>query len=280
MKIYELALTTGLRSPFAPPDELHPDSGKPEESKTETPKPDATKADASKADTNKSDESRSDKFAPKKIAPPAVNIDFTDLPSRLSEVPVPPGNYSELQATDKRLCWLERGEEPEPKQALQCLDIANKGDAPETVIADVRSYEVSLDRKKMLVRKGDDFFIFDSDVKAASLSDPKALPKAKIDISRWSFVTNPRSEFRELFFDAWRLERDYFYDRNTHGLDWKGIRDRYLPLVDRVSDRNELNGHRANGRRTLHLAHLRSRRRRSSARRPDRSRFARRGSAS
>jgi tricorn protease len=242
MKIYELALTTGLRSPFAPPDELHPDSGKPEESKTETPKPDAAKTDASKADTNKPDESKSDKSAaPKKLAPPAVNIDFTDLPSRLSEVPVPPGNYSELQATDKRLCWLERGEEPEPKQALQCLDIANKGDAPETVIADVRSYEVSLDRKKMLVRKGDDFFIFDSDVKAASLSDPKALPKVKIDISRWSFVTNPRAEFRELFFDAWRLERDYFYDRNTHGLDWKGIRDRYLPLVDRVSDRNELN---------------------------------------
>jgi hypothetical protein len=54
-------------------------------------------------------------------------------------------------------------------------------------------------------------------------------------------LTNPRSEFREFFFDAWRLERDYFYDRNTHGLDWKGIRDRYLPLVDRVSDRNELN---------------------------------------
>ena len=44
-----------------------------------------------------------------------------------------------------------------------------------------------------------------------------------------------------MFLDAWRLERDYFYDRNMHGLDWPAIRDRYLPLVDRVSDRDELN---------------------------------------
>ncbi len=54
-------------------------------------------------------------------------------------------------------------------------------------------------------------------------------------------MTNPRVEYHELFLDAWRLERDYFYDRNMHGLDWKALRDRYLPLVDRVSDRQELN---------------------------------------
>ena len=80
-----------------------------------------------------------------------------------------------------------------------------------------------------------------SDVKGAALNDPKALPKAKIDLSRWTFATNPRAEFRELFLDAWRLERDYFYDRDMHGLDWEKMRDRYLPLVDRVADREELN---------------------------------------
>src|SRR6266513_4913081 len=54
-------------------------------------------------------------------------------------------------------------------------------------------------------------------------------------------ISNPRAEFRELFLDAWRMERDFFYDRNMHGVDWPRVRDRYLPLVDRVSDRNELN---------------------------------------
>ena len=94
MKIYELALTTGLRSPFVPPDELHPDAGKTEESKTETAKADTAKADASKTDTNKSDESKPDKSAADKKTPAEVKIDFTDLPSRLTEVPAPPGNYS------------------------------------------------------------------------------------------------------------------------------------------------------------------------------------------
>ena len=73
------------------------------------------------------------------------------------------------------------------------------------------------------------------------MRDPKALAKAKIDLSRWTFDTNPRAEFHELFLDAWRLERDYFYDRNMHGVDWKAMRDRYLPLVDRVADRDDLN---------------------------------------
>jgi tricorn protease len=241
-KIYELPLTAGLRSPFLPNDELHPDQpAKEAEEKSEASKSDSPRPSDAKPDRRKSGDARPDSSAQPKKATVAVNIDFTDIASRLGEVPAPAGNHFALQATDKRLCWLERDEEPEPKRALQCLDIANKGDAPDTVISDVRGYEVSLDRKKMLVRKADDFFIFDSDAKAASLADPKALPKAKIDISAWSFATNPRVEFRELFFDAWRLERDYFYDRDTHGLDWKAIRDRYLPLVDRVSDRNELN---------------------------------------
>jgi tricorn protease len=223
MKVYEVALTTGLRSPFAPVDELHPEQpAKPEEPKPADPKSDKpTEA--------------------KKPAPVTVNIDFNDLASRLSDVPVPPGNYTELHSAEKRLCWLERDGDVPPKLNLGCVDIANKGDSPETVLADVKGYELSLDRKKMLVRKGEDFYILDSDVKAAALADPKALPKAKIDLSRWTFATNPRAEFRELFLDAWRLERDYFYDRNMQGVDWKQMRDRYLPLVDRVADRDELN---------------------------------------
>ena len=119
MKIYELALTAGLRSPFAPVDELHPDS-KSEDKSDDKKKDDAkseAKSDDAKADAKK-EEGKSDKTSgekPEKKAPPTVNIDFTDLASRLNEVPVPAGNYSSLQATEKRLCWLQRGEEAEPK---------------------------------------------------------------------------------------------------------------------------------------------------------------------
>ena len=92
----------------------------------------------------------------------------------------------------------------------------------------------------MLVHKDDDFFVLDSSVTGRSLGDDKTLSDARIDLSRWAIMVDPRAEFRQLLLDAWRLERDYFYDRKMHGVDWMQVRDRYLPLVDRVSDRHEL----------------------------------------
>ena len=231
MKLYELALTPGLRSPFLPFDELHPEKSE------EKPKPEESKPEK---DAAKSSDAKSAEKSPEK-KPAPVNIDFNGIASRLQEVPLPPGNYSDLQASDKRLCWMERDDSPQPKRSLHCLEIANKGDAPDLVMADVRGYEISLNRKKLLVAKADEYYILDAAAKASALSDPKALAKARIDFSRWSFATSPRAEFRGLFLDAWRLERDYFYDRHMNGVDWPAMRDRYLPLVDRVSDRTELN---------------------------------------
>ena len=214
MKIYEMALTPATRSPFLPADELHPDP-------QQTPPQPTAKTAAN--------------------ASPNVTIDFHDVPQRVQEVPAPAGDYSNLQMTEKRLCWLDASDEPEPKNALQCLDIANKGDEPETIAGQVKNYEISLDRKELLIAKEHDYSIFDADIKAAALNDPKVAGKAQINLSRWTFATDPRADFRGIFFDAWRLERDYFYDRKMVGVDWNGLRARYLPLVERVSDRDELN---------------------------------------
>jgi tricorn protease len=244
VKIYQLALTDGLRSPFLPADELHPDKKeeKPAETKPDTKpesKPEAKPADKkeSKPSGNKpADNSASTK--PEEKKPPEVKIDLAGLADRVTEVPVPAGNYGNLQATEKRLCWLNSADDMGEHLALECLDIANKGDEPETVMGDVRGYEISADRKKVLVAKKEQFYIFDSDVKSP---DAKAQGNAEINLSRWTITTNPRQEYHGIFLDAWRLERDYFYDRNMHGVDWPAMRDRYLPMVDRVADRDELN---------------------------------------
>jgi len=242
LKVYELALTTGLRSPFLPDNELYRDGKdltKPDEKKPDEKKSD-DKTDADKKDDKKSDEKKDekkddkDKKDEKKVE---VKIDFNDLASRVTEVPVPPGNYGNLSATEKRLCWTNATDDRGEHTALQCLDVANKGDKPDTVLNDVKGYEISQDRKKILVSQDDSFYVFDADVKDGN----GAKEKAGIDLSRWSMMTNPREEFRGLFVDAWRLERDYFYDRNMHGINWTAMRDRYLPLVDRVADRDELN---------------------------------------
>lgn len=263
VKIYELALTTGLRSPFLPSDELHPDTSKKDEEKKKddekkddknndgsTPSPDTKPEHSGKnAETGnsipaveKDEKKESGKDAKKDEKKPVeVKIDFADLASRVDEVPVHPGNYDSLQATQKRLCWLNRSDDTEHTQALQCFDIANKVGDVDTLFPKVKSFEISLDRKKFVVHRDDEFLVLDSDVKPSALKDTKVLTKAKVDLSHWVFSTIPREEFRGIFLDAWRLERDHFYDRNMQGVNWVAMRDRYLPLVDRVANREELN---------------------------------------
>jgi tricorn protease len=223
-KIYRLALRKGLRSPFEPADELHPD-----------------KTDEAKAAEEKKDKADEAKAAEKKPEPVKIDIDLDGIAGRIEEVPAPEGNYGGLAALEKRLCWLAGDREDEEKTALECLDIANKGDKPETVTDGVSGFEASGDGKKMLVRKKNDFFVIDSGAKADALKTPKAIEDAKVDLKGWTFTVIPSEEFRELYLDAWRLHRDYFYDPNMNGVDWPAMRDKYLPLVDRVRDREELN---------------------------------------
>ena len=224
IKIYQLALTKGLRSPFEPADELHPD--KPEEPK---------KADAQKAGE-----------AEKTPAIPKVEIDLDGIANRIQEVPVPAANYGNLTVAGKRLCWINRDPEAPDKSTLQCLDIANKGDKPETLMEGVTDFEISADSKKMLVRKQtnpkqSDLWIFDSSIKESALKDPKTLADNHVELKDWTFSVIPSDEFHEALLDAWRLHRDYFYDPNMHHVNWTAMRDKYTELGGRVHEREELN---------------------------------------
>ena len=86
----------------------------------------------------------------------------------------------------------------------------------------VREYQLSADSKKLLVRKENDLYVFDAGDKA-----PEKLDESKVDLGRWTFSFDPREQWRQMFVEAWRLERDYFYDRGMHGLDWPTIREKY-----------------------------------------------------
>ena len=233
VKIYEMALKKGLRSPFMPADELHPEA-KTEDKKTDEKKSDDKKAEDKTADASKEKEKE-------KAAKVNVQIELDGIVARIEEVPAPAGNYSDLAAFAKRLCWMARTDAFPPQRALTCLDIANKGEKPETVLGEVQGYELSQDGKKLALRKDQEFYIFASDVKGSALGTPKAMTDAKLDLSGWNFSLDPRAEFKEMFADAWRLERDYFYDPNMNGVNWKAMRAKYEPLVERVTDRAELN---------------------------------------
>ena len=205
-KLYAVALAPGLRFPFQPGDELQPEaSEKKDEGKKEMAKP-----------------------------APAVTIQREGLATRVFEVPVGPGDYEALSAGAERLYFLSHDVGDEGKAKLLAFPITNKDPKPKTLFEDVRSYELSADGKKLMIRKEDALAVFDASADKVEPAD------AAVNLKAWRFPIQPREEFRQMFREAWRLERDYFYDRRMNGVDWPGMLAKYQPLVDRVSDRAEL----------------------------------------
>lgn len=212
-EVYAVALREGLRSPFRPDDELYD----PEKKKKKEPK-----------------EEKSEGEEEKKITP--VEIDLEGLGGRLARVPVTSGNYRSLWINDKALFFLARDSGPGAKSHLTAVKVGDEKAEPVTMIEDVRSIELSLDGKKLLVRKGSDLYVIDA--KPAKVAD---LKEHSVDLGGWSYSIDVRDDWRQIFVDAWRLERDYFYDPKMHGVDWVNVLKKHLPLVERVTTRDELN---------------------------------------
>lgn len=162
-----------------------------------------------------------------------LSIVLDGIQRRLWEVPVPSGNYAHLTMNEGRLFWISR-ERDGGRSGLVALDIANKGIAVKRVAEGVGDYELSGDGKKLLIRVGNQISVVDAS------SAPASLDTGQLNLSDWTFAVQPREEWKQMLTEAWRLERDFFYDPKLHGIDYPAILKRHLPLVERVRDRAEL----------------------------------------
>lgn len=200
VEIYQVALHRGVRSPFIPDDELH------------RPAPDSGK---------------------KKGAADSVRIviDRDGLAGRLRKVPVRSGNYSSLNANRMALFWQSRDD----SSAVMALKYGNEHIKPVAVASGVGSYQISSDGSKLLLRRGNALHVV-----AAKAARAGQLADSRVDLSGWSFAIDVRQDWRQIFEDAWRLERDWFYDPSMHGVDYQATLHKYLPLIDRITTREEL----------------------------------------
>lgn len=241
-KLYHVPLIKGERSPFQPMDELYEAILEQQEAEKQEKKkkkaaddspegtPESTLDEAASTDSPEVTEEEPDEVV--------VTIDLEGLPQRVMEVPVEPNNYGDLAINESRLFWIETTIDTERKRKLVSLEIKADPIEPKAIMDDIRSYELSMDGNKLLVHKNGSFYVLDADKDAPK---DKELEKRKVDLSNWAFSVHPRDEWRQMLLEAWRLERDYFYDRNLHGVDWRGLLEKHLPLVDRITDRDELN---------------------------------------
>lgn len=241
-KVYAVSLKPGptTRWPFQAKDELFVDDKKKETKKDEPAKPE-TKPDTKPENGEKKDDQPADKGDAKpdakkdakKDEAKKVEITLDGIQLRQFEVPVANGRYSSLAATDKALFFLSR-DLGDREPTLVSFPITSESPELKPVVEDIKGYELSQDRKKFLIHKGDGYSIIDANAGKGDLD------KKGVDLSGWKLTIVPRDEYRQMYIESWRLLRDYFYDPAMHGVNWPAMRDKYMPLVDRVRSRVEL----------------------------------------
>jgi tricorn protease len=222
IEIYQVALRTGLRSPFLPATELS-----------------ARAANAARNEITSTTGRDSTGEASREPARPtrvSIRIDTAGISSRVRRVPVPSGNYRALVANADGLFWISEGPGSDTSSNAMGLRYGNDRVTPVVLADGVRELELSANGRKLLLRRGNALHVVDARVQRVN-----DMGDARVDLNGWTFAIDVRADWRQLFVDAWRMERDYFYDRNLHGLDYKATLNKYLPLVERITTREELN---------------------------------------
>lgn len=238
MSSYERPVQRGLYVAVLSKDE--PSPLRPE-SDEETPKP-APGGEAKPKD---------DAAAP---AAPAVEvkIDFDGLDQRILALPVPEGDYTNLRgAADGKLFYFAAEASPEPfggsKFDLHRFDMKERKSEP--FLSSLLSYDVSADGKKVLYAAApagppSGFSFGPPAASAFGIVDAGGTVKpgdGALALDSMQVWVDPRAEWRQMFDEAWRIERDYFYDPGLHGCDWSAVREKYRPFLSHVGHRADLN---------------------------------------
>jgi tricorn protease len=156
-----------------------------------------------------------------------VLIDFEGLEARAIQLPIAPGNFGNLSVNNKnQLLYSRRGE----KGGIKVLDI-HEDKVKEKDVAGGGRFMLNADGSKLLKMSG----------RGASIMDAKAGASGEtVSTDGMMVQLNPREEWPQLFTDAWRIFRDFFYDRNMHGVDWQGVHDHYAAMIPFCASREDV----------------------------------------
>lgn len=211
--IYLAVLRKDLPSPFAPESD--------EEKAAET-KPDAKP------------ESKPDAKPDAKKDPEPVRIDFERISQRIVAMPVPAKNYSDLMAGKAGVVYITEQDalNHEPAGILHKFDLKTR--KLEKMLDGVTAFEISANGEKLVYAQGKKWFI------AGAGSPPKA-GDGLLKTDGMEVRVDPPAEWRQMYNEVWRIERDYFYDPKLHGLNLADMKAKYAKYLDRLGSRVDLN---------------------------------------
>ncbi len=232
-RVFMVALNKDAPSPFAP----RSDEVKIAEEKADDTEDDATDTAEKTADEKKTDEAKV-----------VVTVDADGLFDRVLSLPIVPSNYGNLHLIDGNVYYYRQpdsavtggggGEGFGGDSGRQPVIVRySLEDREETVLGAFAGFQITSDRKKMLVI-GNDHSRALIDLPAKGKIEVK--PENKVDLSGLKMVVDPRAEWTQIFDESWRQMRDFFYDANMHGVDWPAMRAKYGALVPFVATRNDL----------------------------------------
>ncbi|HTO86904.1 MAG TPA: PDZ domain-containing protein [Thermoanaerobaculia bacterium] len=191
-------------------------------------------ADADKKEKKEEGAGKTDaKSDEKPKAPPPVEpvrIDLDGLNYRILDLPVPAAELSNLQAGEAgQVFFLRTADE---KTALERFDLKDR--KTETLLPDLESYEIAADGKKLLYKTKESWAIASTSAKKIEASE------GKVKMDAIEVRIDPRAEWPEMFDEAWRINRDYFYDPKMHGVDWPAMRQKYSVFLPDLAVRQDL----------------------------------------
>jgi tricorn protease len=170
-----------------------------------------------------------------KKAPPRVTIDFDRIGQRVLALPIPARNFLGLAPGKTNAIFLIELLPASPGVTgvtLHKFDLEKR--KLEKVLDNITSFDISANGEKMLFRQAENWFI-------ASTTQPVKPGEGKIKTEDMEVYVDPKAEWQQMYREAWRIQRDFFYDPNYHGLDLQATAKRYEPYLASLSHRSDLN---------------------------------------
>jgi tricorn protease len=177
----------------------------------------------------------------------AIRLDVNGIGDRVVAVPVPEASYSQVIGITGKvlLCsWVVAGSHGRDLQngintltgSLEVYDLAEQ--RHEVLASGVFSFLVSQDRRRLCYQSGQRLRVIEA---GTSPPNDEGLSRHTgwLNLDQVQVSVNPGAEWVQMFKEAWRLQRDYFWVQDMSGVDWHRVLDRYLLLVDRVATRSE-----------------------------------------